>query len=68
MPEGHTIHRLAREHKQLFGGQRLRVSSPQGRFAESAAVLDGRALEVVTVVSPEASGESVLVCAEWPRS
>jgi endonuclease-8 len=45
VPEGHTIHRLAREHKQLFGGQRLRVSSPQGRFAESAAVLDGRALE-----------------------
>ncbi|HWU23474.1 MAG TPA: DNA-formamidopyrimidine glycosylase family protein [Nocardioides sp.] len=41
MPEGHTLHRLARELTDVFGERRVRVSSPQGRFAESAAQLDG---------------------------
>ncbi|MFI2562566.1 Fpg/Nei family DNA glycosylase [Paenarthrobacter sp. NPDC018779] len=41
MPEGHSIHRLARQFQDVFGGRRLRVSSPQGRFAEGAALLDG---------------------------
>ncbi|GAB4005205.1 Fpg/Nei family DNA glycosylase [Nocardioides ultimimeridianus] len=41
MPEGHTLHRLARELTDVFGERRVRVSSPQGRFAESAARLDG---------------------------
>ena len=45
VPEGHTIHRLARRHAKLFGGQTLRASSPQGRFADGAALLDGRTLE-----------------------
>lgn len=44
MPEGHSIHRLGRQLGDLFVGQRLRVSSPQGRFAAGAAVLDGRVL------------------------
>lgn len=42
MPEGHTIHRAARDHRRVLAGQRLAVSSPQGRFAEGAARLDGR--------------------------
>jgi endonuclease-8 len=42
MPEGHTLHRLARLHQKRYKGQRVRVSSPQGRFAESAAMVDGR--------------------------
>ena len=45
MPEGHTIHRLAREHNALLRGRPLRLSSPQGRFASDAAALDGRVLE-----------------------
>ncbi len=45
MPEGHTIHRLARDHARLFRGRRVRASSPQGRFEAGAALLDGRALE-----------------------
>jgi endonuclease-8/formamidopyrimidine-DNA glycosylase len=45
MPEGHSIHRLARQFSDVFVGERLRVSSPQGRFAEGAALLDGRVLE-----------------------
>ncbi|MEV8588537.1 DNA-formamidopyrimidine glycosylase family protein [Streptomyces sp. NPDC051180] len=45
MPEGHTIHRLAADHRERFGGRSVRVSSPQGRFAASAALLDGAVLE-----------------------
>jgi endonuclease-8 len=44
VPEGHTIHRLARDHNQLFGGAPVSVSSPQGRFTEGAALLDGLVL------------------------
>ena len=45
MPEGHIIHRLARDHVGLFGGLHVAVDSPQGRFAEGAARLDGRIFE-----------------------
>lgn len=41
MPEGHTLRRLADELDEAFGGRPARVSSPQGRFAADAAVLDG---------------------------
>lgn len=41
MPEGHALHRLAGRQQQQFGGQRVAVSSPQGRFGPEAAVLDG---------------------------
>jgi len=47
VPEGHTIHRLARDHRRLFGGRTLTVSSPQGRFAAGAALLDGRRLAAI---------------------
>lgn len=42
MPEGHTIHRLARDHHRWFAGQRCAVSSPQGRFAREADLIDGQ--------------------------
>jgi endonuclease VIII len=42
VPEGHTLHRLARLHQRRFGGHPVAVSSPQGRFADGAALLDGR--------------------------
>lgn len=41
MPEGHTLHRLARRHTRLLGGRRVTVTSPQGRFADGAAAVDG---------------------------
>jgi endonuclease VIII len=44
VPEGHTIHRLARDHRQWFAGHPVRVTSPQGRFADGAALLDGEEL------------------------
>ncbi|MBT2594772.1 DNA-formamidopyrimidine glycosylase family protein [Arthrobacter sp. ISL-72] len=44
MPEGHSVHRLARQFSDVFSDRRLAVSSPQGRFADGAALLDGRIL------------------------
>jgi endonuclease-8 len=45
MPEGHTIHRIARDHtKLLVNAGPIEVSSPQGRFALEAAVVDGAEL------------------------
>ncbi|RJO69756.1 Fpg/Nei family DNA glycosylase [Nocardia panacis] len=55
MPEGHTLHRLARAHQRSFAGGVVRVSSPQGRFAEGAALVDGRVL-----VRSEAWGKHLL--------
>ena len=40
MPEGHVVHRQARRISRAFKGEALEVSSPQGRFAEGAALLD----------------------------
>jgi endonuclease-8 len=45
MPEGHTIHALARRLDAAFAGTAPRVSSPQGRFVEEAALLDGLAYD-----------------------
>ena len=42
MPEGNTIHRLARRHTRDLAGRKVRVRSPQGRFADEAKRLDGR--------------------------
>jgi endonuclease-8 len=47
MPEGHTLHRLAREHRAALAGAPVVVSSPQGRFAAGAARLDGAVLDDV---------------------
>ncbi len=45
MPEGHTLRRLADDLTDAFGGRRVSASSPQGRFAQEAALLDGSLLE-----------------------
>ena len=42
MPEGNTIHRLARQHTSDFAGRVVSVRSPQGRFAREARRLDRR--------------------------
>lgn len=41
MPEGHSIHRIARHFDEVFLNQQLKLSSPQGRFVDGAALLDG---------------------------
>ena len=55
MPEGHTIHRAARDQRKMLAGQVLAVSSPQGRFELGAAQLDGQRCEEV-----EAYGKHLL--------
>ena len=47
MPEGHTLHRLARLHTEYFAGGPVRVCSPQGRFVDSV-VVDGRYFDRAT--------------------
>ena len=59
MPEGHTLHRLANDLTAAFAGSPVRVSSPQGRFADSAALLDGEVL-----LGAEAWGKQLFV--EFP--
>lgn len=44
MPEGHTLHRLARLHQRRYARAPVRVGSPQGRFTDGAALVDGRVL------------------------
>lgn len=55
MPEGHLYHRLARDLNE-FTGCELAACSPQGRFTEGAAQINGARLEVV-----EAYGKPLLV-------
>jgi formamidopyrimidine-DNA glycosylase len=57
VPEGHTLHRLAREQTARFAGRPVHVTSPQGRFEAGAALLDGRLLDEVT-----AHGKHLLAC------
>ena len=59
MPEGHTLRRLADDLAGVFAGRTVRVSSPQGRFAADAAVLDGQ-----TLVGADAAGKHLFV--EFP--
>jgi endonuclease-8 len=42
VPEGHTLHRLARLHQKRYGKRPVAVTSPQGRFPVEA--VNGRAL------------------------
>jgi len=56
MPEGHTLHRLALDLTDAFAGRPVRVGSPQGRFADSAALIDGQ-----TVLGAQAWGKHLFV-------
>ena len=62
MPEGHTLHRLATALREAFAGQTVRVGSPQGRFEEAAAQLDGTVL-----VGAESFGKHLFVEFEGER-
>ena len=44
MPEGHSVHRITRQFALHFVGERVAVSSPQGRFTSGAAELDGHVI------------------------
>jgi len=53
MPEGHSVHRIARQFALHFVGHRVAVSSPQGRFAAGAAQLDGHVITVARAVGKQ---------------
>ena len=53
MPEGHSVHRIARQFDRNFTGRVVSASSPQGRFAEGAALLQGRVAESVRAVGKQ---------------
>lgn len=44
MPEGHSIHRYARLHRDMLGGSTVAAWSPQGRFDAGAHAIDGATL------------------------
>lgn len=56
MPEGHSVHRIARQFARNFVGHRVAVSSPQGRFAEGAARIDG-----MTMTDSKAVGKQLFL-------
>ena len=50
MPEGHTIHRAAKDQTPLMAGRKVRVTAPDGRYTDEAKQLDGRTLVGITPV------------------
>ncbi|MDQ4138451.1 MAG: Fpg/Nei family DNA glycosylase [Actinomycetota bacterium] len=62
MPEGHSVHRIARQFTLHFVGKRVAASSPQGRFADGAAQLDGR-----TMLEARAVGKQMFLEFEGAR-
>jgi len=53
MPEGHSVHRIARQFALHFVGRVCEVSSPQGRFAAGAARLDGKRMVAARAVGKQ---------------
>jgi endonuclease VIII len=55
MPEGHSVHRTARQFQNLFLHTQTQISSPQGRFTD-AAIISGQSL-----TKAEAWGKQLLL-------
>jgi formamidopyrimidine-DNA glycosylase len=53
VPEGHSVHRIARQFARHFVGERVAASSPQGRFADGAALIDGRTMTASRAVGKQ---------------
>jgi len=53
VPEGHSVHRIARQFDRNYVGRTVTASSPQGRFAEGAALLSGRTATSVRAVGKQ---------------
>ncbi len=56
MPEGHTIHKLARDLQRDLGGAIVRADSPQGRFEDGAQAIDAE-----TLIRAEAWGKHLFL-------
>jgi formamidopyrimidine-DNA glycosylase len=53
MPEGHSVHRIARQFDRNMIGREVAASSPQGRFVEGASMLSGRVATEVQAVGKQ---------------
>jgi endonuclease-8 len=53
MPEGHSVHRIARQFDRNIVGRAVAASSPQGRFAEGARMISGRTATSVRAVGKQ---------------
>lgn len=53
MPEGHSVHRIARQFALHFVGKKVAASSPQGRFAAGSAQLDGHVMTAARAVGKQ---------------
>lgn len=53
MPEGHSVHRIARQFALHFVGREVAASSPQGRFAAGATRIDGRRMTQAKAVGKQ---------------
>ena len=62
MPEGHVVHVDARRFAARMVGRVVHAASPQGRFADGAAALDGR-----TMTAAEAYGKNLFLRFSVPR-
>ena len=56
MPEGHKIHRLAKDLNQRFKSTRIDAESPQGRFSKGATLIDSS-----VVTSAQAWGKHLTI-------
>ena len=53
MPEGHSVHRIARQFALHFVGKPVAASSPQGRFAAGAERIDGHVMTEAKAVGKQ---------------
>jgi len=53
MPEGHSVHRIARQFALHYVGRDVAASSPQGRFAAGAAQIDGHVMTQAIAVGKQ---------------
>lgn len=50
MVEGHSVHRVASRHRDLLVGKKFKATSPNGRFADGAAAIDGKPFQRIEAV------------------
>jgi formamidopyrimidine-DNA glycosylase len=50
MVEGHSVHRLASRFRTKLVGRKFTASSPNGRFTDGAAAIDGKELSRMEAV------------------
>lgn len=53
MPEGHSVHRIARQFRANFVGRAVTASSPQGRFVDGASRVSGRVMTSAIAVGKQ---------------